>query len=158
MRCPTNVLAFPRSNLASALNDHLGHGKFCCMSDGEYDVTASEAMVDFEGLAREPQARFSAGGIEYLEVSPSYASPPPCPEGLHARFFRREARGKAFSAILVALAVCNLRGSEYAIQKAVPVPLNGCLHAWNFGNVDSHSYNHAAAILTQACAKVYHLT
>ena len=83
----------------------------------------AQCIGDLPGRSVQRQRRFSAGCADNLDIDPTDAVAPACPQRLHGGFFGGKASGEALGPIAVPVAVSDLGGCEDSLQETLAVPV-----------------------------------
>src|SRR5919198_3976778 len=78
-----------------------------------------------------------------FNVAPANATAPACAQRLHGCLLGRKARGKAFDAVGLRIAISDLFFSENPAQEPVAESLDGFSDPGDFGDVNTRADDHA---------------
>src|SRR6267378_6594719 len=120
------------------------------MRDAEGHTLYSHLLRNFRCLPRDRQRRTPARLPHHFQIHPFHPAPPPRPQRLHRRLFRREPPRVPLIFILEPLAILPFPRRIHAPQKYFSMALDRPLNPLHLGNVHPHSHDHAA--LLNSCA------
>src|SRR5689334_10370970 len=103
---------------------------------------AAESRGKLCRLAVKFQNGTLAGHAKRFHILPGNAVAQPGTDGLHSGFLGGKAGGQALRGIVLAHAVADLSGGEYALEKTRAKTLHGGLDPPHFGDVNPSPYYH----------------